>query len=142
MDLYLVDGYGIDLENVSFKEDYDILMFLKEYDNKHQTNFLSGYAEIDEDDELEYNEIDNYIDHQLAKKENLCLNYSIMSSYRFSKRYLYVSRVLPLKDESERYLKTKQEITDLIFNVLEPLIDNSKEELNGLIDDIYDWEIC
>ena len=141
VDLYLVDGYGIDLDDVYFKDDYDLLTFLKEYDNNHQTDFLNGYTEIDEDSELVgFDEIDNYIEHQLDQKENWCLNYSIFSGYHSSKRYLYIPRVLPLKGESERHLKTKEEIVDLIFNVLEPLIEDSKEELNRWVDNVFDWE--
>ncbi|MBQ8992907.1 MAG: hypothetical protein IJ085_02070 [Turicibacter sp.] len=120
VDLCLVNGYGVCLNDLSFKSKEKVDLFIKEASKEKETHYI------------------DYLDYISD-----CLDADLEIAYieATSKDYLYIPAVLPLK-KNEKYLFTKEEIAEKIYSIIHPLIKESKEEVLKLVDYVFDWEVC
>ena len=120
VDLCLVNGYGVCLNDLTFKSKEEVDLFLKEVSEEKETHYIDYFDYISD-----------------------CLDADLEITYieATSKDYLYIPAVLPLK-KNEKWLFTKEEIAEKIHSIIHPLIKNSKEEVLELLDYVFDWEVC
>lgn len=120
MDLCLVNGYGIELNDLSWKNKEEVDAFLA---NKSESMGVTYY------DYTDY--IDNHLTTYLERA-------TIAST---SREYLYYGAIYPLK-QNEVYLMTKEEMAKEIYQIMSPLVNDTEEDILKLLQDVFDWETC
>ena len=115
MDLTLIDGYGINLTDLNWKQESEIEAILVE---------LNKYEYMDE-----------HIENELHSRLEF---YSVNGN-----QYIYAPTILPSETEME-YSKiwSREELANEIFKVIGHFIQDDVYVVCSKIHHVFDWELC
>lgn len=137
VDLYLVEGFGIDLDDLHWKDMKELTdYFRNEVLPTGQITFSKG---VEFSDETAETIIQNFIEQTIEDEliENLqyvCVN---------DNHYIFAPTIFPTQtDVEESKIWTRKELGHKIHQMLKNFIHNTEDEVAERLGHVFDWETC
>lgn len=137
VDLYLAEGFGIDLYYLNWKGKEELTNYFRnEVIPTGQITFSEGVEFSEENAEtIIQNFIEQTIEDELVENlQYVCVN---------NNRYIFAPTIFPTQtDVEESKIWTRKELGHIIHRMLKDFIHDTEAEVAERLGHVFDWETC
>lgn len=137
MDLCLVDGFGICLDNLNWKSKEELTNYFR--DVAIPSKQITFYNDVELTEENAETIIHRFIVETIEDELSTHLQYaSVNDSY-----YIYAPTIFPTQaDVTESKIWTRKELGHEIYQLLKDFIHNPEDDVADRLGHVFDWEMC